>query len=218
MQTKMILFDLDGTLWDSSEQVAKSWTESIMRVAPETHIVITKDFMHRAMGKVMEELKNMMFEEAEVKVAPERQDAIYQVCSDEEISYIEEHGGVLYPGIEETLKVLSKKYKLGIVSNCQCGYIEAFLSYTGFGKYISEIECYGNTGLPKSESIKIVVERCGYEPQEVVYVGDIMGDYNSSMEAGVKFIHAAYGFGTVPEGTPAIQAFTELVEIETICK
>lgn len=213
MSTKMVLFDLDGTLWDSSEQVAQSWTDSIARIAPETGIVITKDFMHRAMGKVMEELKNMMFAEAQVKVEPEKQEIIYQACSDEEIPYIEEHGGVLYPEVEKTLEQLAKKYRLGIVSNCQCGYIEAFLSYTGFGKYISEIESYGNTGLVKGENIKLVVERCGYQPEEVIYVGDVLGDYNSSMEAGVGFIHAAYGFGTVPEGTTAVNKFSELLDI-----
>ncbi|MDO5155161.1 MAG: HAD family hydrolase [Eubacteriales bacterium] len=213
MSKKMILFDLDGTLWDSSLQVAMSWTETIKRVAPETHIVITKDFMHRAMGKVMEEIKNMMFEEASVEVDPIRQEEIYQACSDEEIDYIEKHGGVLYPAVEETLQKLSKQYKLGIVSNCQCGYIEAFLSYTGFEKYISEIESYGNTGLEKGDNIKLVVERCGYSSDEVVYVGDIMGDYQASMKAGVHFIHAAYGFGSVPEGTPYVNAFSELDNI-----
>lgn len=213
MNTKMILFDLDGTLWDSSKQVAQSWTETIQRVAPETNIVITTDFMHRAMGKVMEEIKRMMFEEASVQVLPEKQEEIYQICCEEEIDYIREHGGVLYPKVEETLSQLAKHYKLGIVSNCQCGYIEAFLEYTGFGKYISEIESYGNTGLPKGKNIKLVVQRNGYQPEEVVYVGDIYGDYQSSMEAGVSFVHASYGFGVVSEATEAISEFSDLLGI-----
>ena len=43
-----------------------------------------------------------------------------------------------------------------------------------------------------------------------MYVGDIQGDYDSSKKAGVKFIHAAYGFGTIDDDVPAIRKFSEL--------
>ena len=46
---------------------------------------------------------------------------------------------------------------------------------------------------------------------EAVYVGDIQGDYDASRKAGVGFIHAAYGFGIVPEAQYKIQSFSELV-------
>jgi phosphoglycolate phosphatase len=56
----------------------------------------------------------------------------------------------------------------------------------------------------------MVVERNNLD--KAVYVGDIMGDYESAMKAGIGFIHAAYGFGTVPAGTPFINSITELPE------
>lgn len=217
MNKKMILFDLDGTLWDSSKQVAQSWTETIGRIAPETGIVITEEFLHRAMGKVMEEIKEMMFDEATVKIDEERQNEIYQACCDEEIAYVEKHGGALYPQLEETLRALSKTYTLGIVSNCQCGYIEAFLSYTGFETYITEIESYGNTGKPKGDNIALVVKRNGLKPEEAVYVGDILGDYEAATSAGVDFVHAAYGFGKVPNATARIEQLSDLVEMFGLC-
>lgn len=213
MNKKMILFDLDGTLWDSSKQVADSWTKAIERVAPETGIVVTEDFMHRAMGKVMDEIKVMMFEEAGAALPKERQDEIYQACSDYEIDYVTEHGGKLYPEVEEGLKELYQKHQLGIVSNCQSGYIEAFLKYTGFGKYITEKECSGDTGKLKADNIALVVERNGLKPEDVVYIGDTMKDYESAMEAGVDFVHAAYGFGTVPQGTERITEFKQLLDL-----
>jgi phosphoglycolate phosphatase len=48
---------------------------------------------------------------------------------------------------------------------------------------------------------------------KAVYVGDIQGDYDSSVEAGIKFIHAAYGFGTINAPVPKIEAFSELPQI-----
>ena len=49
-----------------------------------------------------------------------------EMCSYEN-EYLSIHGGTLYPGLEDTLKELKKNYRLFIVSNCQSGYIEAFL-------------------------------------------------------------------------------------------
>ena len=65
--------------------------------------------------------------------------------------------------------------------------------------------------LEKSENIKLIVERNNID--EAVYVGDIQGDYDSSKKAGVKFIHAAYGFGTIDDDVPAIRKFSELPRV-----
>ena len=40
-----------------------------------------------------------------------------------------------------------------------------------------------------------------------------MGDYNSAKEAGVDFIHAAYGYGSVPVGTPKIDGLPQMFEV-----
>ena len=117
----------------------------------------------------------------------------------------------MYPQVEETFQKLKEKYHLYIVSNCQSGYIEAFLEYYGYGKYIEDTECYGNNGLVKGENIRKVAER--NHLTKAVYVGDIQGDYDASMQAGVEFIHAGYGFGTVDANVPEITAFAELSEV-----
>ena len=49
-------------------------------------------------------------------------------CCEQENIYLAEHGGILYPKLEETLQKLSEKYPLFIVSNCQDGYIQSFYS------------------------------------------------------------------------------------------
>jgi phosphoglycolate phosphatase len=77
--------------------------------------------------------------------------------------------------------------------------------------YFEDIECYGNTGCKKGANIKLVVERNNLT--KAVYVGDIQGDYDASCEAGVEFIHAAYGFGMINAPVPAIHALPELPEV-----
>lgn len=203
MKHKAIIFDMDGTLWDSAENVAQSWNKAIADYGYE-RAPITKEDMYSVMGKTMDELSSIIFPNCACR------DELIKVCYREENNYLEKHGGQLYPDVEKTLIELSKTYDLYIVSNCQSGYIEAFFTYHGLGRYFKDIECFGNNNLVKSENIKLIVERNHID--EAVYVGDIQADYDSSKQAGVKFIHAAYGFGTIDEEVIAIRQFAQLPE------
>lgn len=154
----------------------------------------------------MDVIADILFPELEKEA---RMKLLDQCCSMEN-DYLREHGGVLYPKLEETLSALKEKYPLYIVSNCQSGYIEAFLDHYGFGKYFEDIECYGNNLRQKGDNIRLLADRNGLT--EAVYVGDIQGDYDASCHAGVGFIHAAYGFGTIAADVPEIHTFEELTE------
>lgn len=206
MEKLGIIFDMDGTLWDSAKAVAESWTEVVAReYTPER--VITEDEIKRVMGLTMDKLAAQIFPE----LSESRRLQLLDVCGREENEYLRTHGAIVYPKVEETFQKLREKYHLYIVSNCQSGYIEAFLEYYGYGKYIEDIECYGNNGLVKGDNIRKVVDR--NRLTKAVYVGDIQGDYDASMQAGVEFIHAGYGFGTVDANVPEITAFEELPKV-----
>ena len=171
MKHKGIIFDMDGTLWDSAENVAKSWNKAIADYGYE-RAPITKEDMYSVMGKTMDVLASIIFPNCTCR------DELINVCYREENDYLTVHGGELYPDVEKTLDELSERYDLYIVSNCQRGYIESFFAYHGLGRYFKDTECYGNNELEKSENIKLIVERNNID--EAVYVGDIQGDYDSS--------------------------------------
>ncbi len=206
MDKKGIIFDMDGTLWDSAEGVAKSWTRIVNREYDKDRVITVED-IHGVMGKTMDKIAEALFPE----LSEEPRLELLAKCCDDENAYLREHGGVLYPELEETLAKLQKKYHLYIVSNCQSGYIEAFLEHYGFGHYFEDIECFGNNGLQKGENIRRLAERNALT--KAVYVGDIQGDYDATMEAGLTFIHAAYGFGTIAQEVPRISCFKELPEV-----
>ena len=203
---KGIIFDMDGTLWDSAEGVAKSWTKVVAEQYTDQR-VITAEEIRSVMGKTMDKLAEALFPELPEK---QRMELLEDCCKNEN-AYLREHGGILYDNLEYTWEKLREHYTLYIVSNCQQGYIEAFLDHYGFGHYFEDIECYGNNGLKKGENIRKVVER--NHLTDAVYVGDIQGDYEASKEAGIKFIHAAYGFGTIEEEVPLIREFSELPKV-----
>lgn len=203
---KGILFDLDGTLWDSAQAVADSWNEALEKLTDESYRT-SREEMYTFMGRTMEDIAVSLF----ANETKERALELMDICGKYENEYIALHGGELFCGVTETIKRLkSEGYFLAIVSNCQMGYIEAFMKYYDLGGYFDDTENYGRTLKDKDVNMRLVVERNSLD--RVVYVGDIINDYNSAVKAGIPFIHAAYGFGTVPEGVPAIADITELPE------
>ena len=108
----------------------------------------------------------------------ERMKPILEEVLSEENAYVAAHGGVLYPGVEQTLAALSARCPLFLVSNCQDGYIEAFFQAHGLGRYFTDYENPGRTGLPKADNIALVAERNGL--RRPLYIGDTQGDYDAS--------------------------------------
>lgn len=214
MQSKKgVIFDMDGTVWDSAENVAKSWTVKVQE-AGFTDKIITRDDIQRNMGKTMDVIADNLFPYAK---EGEERNALRAACENYENEYLRLNGGILYDGVCETwAKLKAMGYHVYIVSNCQAGYIEAFLDYykIDYGKpedLVEDIECYGNNFLPKDANIRLIAERNGLT--SACYVGDIQGDYDSTVKAGFPFIHAKYGFGTINTEVPFINSFDELIKV-----
>lgn len=207
---KGIIFDLDGTLWDSSEQVVEAWNEVLARY-PDLNRKITAADMQSYMGKTMYDIAALMLPDTDTVL----RNRIMDECCENEHLYLEKHNGTLYPMLEETLSQLKEKgYALYIVSNCQDGYIQLFLKVNRLEKYFDDIECQGATGMPKSDNIALVVKRNALD--KAFYVGDTLLDMQSADKAGVPFIHAAYGFGKPDRKTPEINSFSELADIDNL--
>jgi phosphoglycolate phosphatase len=187
MKKDSIIFDLDGTLWDSTSSVIDSWNKTLDKY-DEVKNRLTVDDMKEVMGLVISDIAKIFF------------------------PYLEEtKRALLYDKLEETLEELSKKYKLFIVSNCQCGYIESFFESHKLNDYFVDYECSGKTGLTKGENIKLIIKRNNLV--KPVYVGDTERDLKAARFAGIPFIYARYGFGEVKEYDYVIDSFDELLNL-----
>ena len=203
---KGLIFDMDGTLWDSSENVAASWTEKIRELGIDMPDITKEDVMG-VMGLTMDRIADIIFS----GFSKEKRMELLDACCLHENDYLRENGGELYPDLERTLVKLSENYGLYIVSNCQKGYIEAFLEHYGFDRYFDDIECYGNNLKEKGDNIALLAKRNGLD--KAWYVGDIQGDYDATMKAGLDFVHSAYGFGTIRQTVPELERFSDLPEL-----
>ena len=207
MKDTMLLFDLDGTLWDSGATVAAGWNAVLTAEQPGRE-ALTTESIHRVMGRTMDEIAETLFSEPD----PVRRAALLARCEQSEMEYIRRQGGVLMPGVLETLERLRERgYRMAVVSNCQTGYVPAFFETMGLGGFFCDYEEWGRTGRSKGENIRLVMRRNGCE--DAWYIGDTRGDARAAKEAGIPFIHAAYGFGEVPGSVYTLERFAELEEL-----
>ncbi|MBR1522919.1 MAG: HAD family hydrolase [Lachnospiraceae bacterium] len=208
MNVDALLLDVDGTLWDSTSIVAKAWT----RAARETgfkDMTVKPDTLKGLFGKTMDDIARALVPQA----SKEAQDILMDKCVLYEQHALEEDPcDICYPGVLETIRELSGRIKLAIVSNCQSGYIELFMKKTGLTQNeIYDKECFGDTGCGKADNILSVIKRNGFK--SVYYVGDTEGDRESAREAGTGFISADYGFGSPEEADVRIASFDELLNL-----
>ena len=131
-------------------------------------------------------------------------------CVEEHLAIEQNEKDIAYEGVVQTIRELSKKIPLFIVSNCQAGYIELVMKKNGITDCITDFECFGNNGLTKDKNLRLIIERNNLK--NPVYVGDTQGDLEACKLAEVPFIWAEYGFGQVEEEDIAgkISVFGEL--------
>ena len=148
-----IIFDVDGTLWDSVEVVAESWNLAIKENS-DLEPNLNREILQGLFGKTMDEIAAGVFPD----LAPDSRRKLMDICFDYENRYLETHPGVYYEGVMDTLKELALEYPLFIVSNCQCGYIEVMMKGAGMEPYIKAFLCFGQTQTSKDQTILKLME------------------------------------------------------------
>lgn len=201
-----LIFDVDGTLWDSVDNILIAQNEAIYE---ELGIkdYLTMDVLNSVMGLEIGEIADVFFPQLDKERALE----VTLKGMANEAKYLSVHGGNLYEGVVEILEELSKKYNLMIVTNADHPYVHAMFKAHGIGKYFMDYETNGNTGLSKDKNIQLIMERNGYD--QAIYIGDTMKDYLACEKAGIPMVFASYGFGHVENPWKQIDSFKELLEL-----
>lgn len=207
MSYKNLIFDLDGTLWDSRATIIKIWNEVLNK-----HQLIKKDLKPEDMDQYMGLLADDILKDIVPGISDHKVQEVLSEIVRNENQVLHIYGGILYDGVEETLKSLAKNHKLFIVSNCQDGYIEAFLAYNKFSDLFTDFESYGRTTRPKAENIQSVMERNHLNSEDSVYIGDTQTDYDAAKTNSLPFIFCEYGFGKLETNDykPSISKFADL--------
>ena len=207
MKPESLIFDIDGTLWDSRSIIVEGYNQ-VLTAAGHEDLCVTAEDLKRLFGKTMKEIADIML----TSLPEEERYPLMEKCIDTgDARLLNDPCDIGYPGVKETLEELHKRYRLFIVSNSQLGYPETTMEKLGITHLFQGHLCFGNTGTDKGTTIRILMEQHGIE--NAVYIGDTQGDYEAAVKAGLPFVWATFGFG-VPDGYDAkIDSFRELTQL-----
>lgn len=202
-----LIFDIDGTLWDSRALVAQGYNLQLHDEGLDRYFV-DAERLKSLFGKTMGEIADLLFPD----LPPEKRYPLMERCMERENRHLQEDPcRIGYPGVREALEALSKTHRLFIVSNSQQGYPELCMEKLGISHLFSGHLCYGDTQAPKGVTIRVLMEKQGIS--SACYIGDTQGDMEASGEAGLPFVWAAYGFGTPTKYDYCIDSPLALVEL-----
>ena len=207
MNYESLIFDIDGTLWDSRALVAEGYNIQLKKEGLD-HLCVDAEILKTQFGKVKNVIADDLF--ASIPV-PERYHLIDRCMEMEQIHMHQDPCNIGYPKVLETIQTLAKKHRLFIVSNCECGYPELTMEKLGLTPYIQGHLCFGDTGTSKGQTILKLMR--DHNIESCIYIGDTQGDYKATVEAGIPFIWASYGFGNPDGYTKKIDSFEELLNL-----
>ncbi len=207
MEFESLIFDIDGTLWDTRALVAEGYNDQLCSEGLD-HLQVRTEDLTPLFGKVAKDLADVLF----ASVPEEGRMALMERCMNHEIEYLwKNECKVGFPGVKETMEVLAEKYRLFIVSNSQCGYPEVCIDKLGIAHLIRGHLCFGDTLTCKGETIKKLMREHGIT--SACYIGDTQGDADAAALAGMPFVYCTFGFGDVKEYWKSIDRFDELKTI-----
>ena len=207
MNYESLIFDIDGTLWDSRGLVAEGYNAQLHREGLD-HLCVDAERLKTLFGKVMTEIADALFE----TLPREERYPLLERCMESENAHLHESPcDIGFPGVKETLEKLAENHRLFIVSNSQCGYPELCIRKMGLEKLIQGHLCFGDTGTTKGQTILRLMREPNIE--SAAYIGDTQGDLDACEDAGIPFIFAAFGFGNPTHWDARIEKFEDLLEL-----
>ena len=207
MKYESLIFDIDGTLWDSRSIVARGYNRQLEKEGHPEFFVTAED-LKAVFGKVMTEIANILFH----SLPQEDRYPLLERCFESEHQELRaDPCRIAYPAVVETIAKLSENHRIFIVSNSQCGYPELCMDKLGLTPYISGHLCFGDTGTSKGQTIRTLMAK--HNITDAVYIGDTQGDYEATVEADIPFIWCTFGFGTPAGYAAKVDSFDELLRL-----
>lgn len=183
-----ILFDMDGTLIDSSAAMTHSvnYVRNTLGLAP-----IAKEFLEYHINQPDQHLPKIFYNTDEY-------DPTHRALFKEHYMHFSPSMIALYPHVRELLDCLSEKAYLGIATNASDFFARHMLQELNIIDYFSSIVGANNVAEPKPSPLMVyhLMEELGTSLDKTILVGDSIKDELAASNAGIHFIFALWGYGT----------------------
>ncbi len=191
MRYTTVIFDLDGTLLNTLEDIRSS----------VNYILEKYGFAPRTLEQIRLSVGNGSGVLLERSLPQGRETPGFEDILAEYVAWYQDHNMIAtapYEGVVETLgKLAASEHKLAVVSNKPDANTKALVRKF-FGGYVSVAigERPGIARKPSPDSVKAAMAELWSYPYETVYVGDSEVDLKTARAAGIDCVSVTWGFRT----------------------
>ncbi len=177
---KAVLFDMDGVLVDSAEANSKYFTDILNMNG--YNLMLTPDLYKKKYYPMsaFQILKSLLPD-----VSDERINEMLKFSYDGYEKYM-----ILHNYVKEVLESLSRKHRLGVVTNRRRAGVDTILKNFDLEKYFEVLIRKEDVVNPKPhpEPLLMALEKLKIKPEDAVYIGDNEVDVQTAKAAAVKVI------------------------------
>lgn len=192
MSFSTVIFDLDGTLLDTSSGIYATANRTIEQLGMEP--VVDEAQLSKFIGPPIYQCFVDVYD-----LDPSLIDEAIEIYR-KEYDLSGRYQATPYSGIKETLDTLQQRgYRMGVATLKYQPLARLMLEHFGLASYFEVI--YGSddaSSLSKADIITSVLSTMEVAAAEAVLIGDTVHDENGAQESGVAFIAVDYGFGFAP--------------------
>ena len=213
MESKLIIFDLDGTLLDTSPGFFSSIAETARKNGlKEPDAEELRTFIGPPIQDSFKRFYSVSAEEADALAADFRDDYANRTLL----------MATPYPGIFEAIETLiGQGHKIAVCTYKRQSYALPLLDHFGFTRYTGLI--YGSDSenkFTKSDLLAQCIAESGFEKQNALLVGDTGSDLKAAADVGIPLVAATYGFGFTEDnirgiGFPLIASISSPSQLPT---
>lgn len=203
-QIKCILFDMDGTLSDTLDDLKMALNHTLANFGFPLR---TRDEVQSFVGDGISALVERGLPEWD-KSAHKEAVAIFKAYYKEHLTDYTRP----FAGVDELIDELTRKgIKIGIVSNKLQSPLETLVN-SFWGDKINAVcgitDYYAQK--PAPDMVYVCLEKLGFRTDEAIYVGDSLVDLETAKNADIKFIACSWGF--CAKEKLALQGATDIID------
>ncbi len=195
---RLILFDLDGVLLHSRENMRQAWEV----VLEKTRLGVPFEEYFSRIGRPFKDIMACLGVTGDV----ERIEKIYMTASFDFLSQ-----AAFFPGVRETLLEIDRMgVKMGVVTSKDAPRTKAVLAQLDI--HFVTVQCPGHKyrGKPAPDHVLLAMADAGEDPAHTLFVGDMETDWQAACRAGIDYVHAAWGYGPRLASVPTLDSISEL--------